>query len=312
MVVNDWSMREGIHNELSKAVIKPLLYSDIFSYPLTAAEIFERLEIPCADVKTVERELRDLVEARVLFRFDDLYSLRDDVSLALRRQAGNKMAKDIMPRAVRRSRLIFNFPFVRAVMISGSLSKDFMEESGDIDFFIVTAPGKVWITRGLLALFQRIALFNSHKYFCVNYYLDHDHLALDERNIFTATELITLKPMCGNNFYNSLIRENSWIREYYPQFRSKSLASKDKPVAGKRFLEKILTPFAPWLDQFVMKKLAARAQRLHAHHYEAKDFEVAFKATPHVSKNHAGNYQRRITDKFHQRVHSFFSEMVQV
>ena len=307
--VNDWNMREENHSELSRAVIKPLLYSDIFSYPLTAKEIFERLEIPCADIATVNCELRQLVEARVLFQFDDFYSLRDDVSLALRRQAGNKMAKDIMPRAIRRSRLIFSFPFVRAVMISGSLSKDFMEKSGDIDFFIVTAPGRVWITRGLLALFQRIALFNSHKYFCVNYYLDHDHLSLDERNIFTATELITLKPMCGNNYYDLLIKENSWIQGYYPQFKPDPIVSRSSWSLVKKIFEKILNPFAPTLDAFMMKKLTARAQRLHAHRYDAKDFDVAFKATPHVSKNHAGNYQRRITDKFHQRVTSFFGEV---
>lgn len=304
-------MREEIHRELARAVIKPLLYSDIFNYPLTASEIFERLELPGTDIQTVENELNHLVEARVLFRFGDLYSLRDDVSLALRRQAGNKMAKDIMPRAGRRAQLIFSFPFVRAVMISGSLSKDFMEESGDIDFFIVTAPGKVWITRGLLALFQRIALFNSHKYFCVNYYLDHDHLSLDERNIFTATELITLKPMCGNEYYEALLRDNDWVKGYYPQFRPVKVESKPTlPWWPKGMFEAMLRPFAPKLDAFVMKKLTQRAYRLHAHLYDPKDFDVAFKATPHVSKNHAGNYQRRITDKFYQRMNSFFGEMI--
>lgn len=305
-------MREEIHSELSRAVIKPLLYSDIFNYPLTASEIFERLEIPCDDIKMVECELRQLVDARVLFRFDDLYSLHDDVSLALRRKAGNKMAKDVMPRAISRSRLIYNFPFVRAVMISGSLSKDFMEKSGDIDFFIVTKPGRVWITRGLLALFQRIVLFNSHKYFCVNYYLDHDHLSLDERNIFTATELITLKPMCGNNFYDLLIKQNGWALEYYPQFKPAVVSSNHESSFIKTLFEKILNPVAPWMDSIVMNRLIQRAQKLHGKKLSKSDFDVAFKANPHVSKNHAGNYQRRITDKFQQRVHSFFKEVVQV
>jgi hypothetical protein len=304
-------MREEIHSELSRAVIKPLLYSDIFNYPLTAVEIFERLEIPCKDLDVVERELHHLVDMQILFRFGDLYSLHNDVSLAHRRQAGNKMAKDIMPRAIRRSRLIFSFPFVRAVMISGSLSKDFMEKSGDIDFFIITAPGTVWITRGLLALFQRLVLFNSHKYFCVNYYLDHDHLSLDERNIFTATEVITLKPMCGNEYYEALIRNNDWVKRYYPRFTPPTSESKTTlPWWPKRLFEALLRPFAPTLDALVMKKLTQRARRLHAHRYEQRDFEVAFKATPHVSKNHAGNYQRRITDKFYQRMNSFFGEVI--
>lgn len=296
---------------MSRAIIKALLYSDIFHYPLTAEEIFERLEIPCSNIEAVKNELNQLVEAQVVYLFEDFYSLRDDVSLAIRRSAGNKMAKDIMPRAIRRSRLIFSFPFVRAVMISGSLSKNFLDKNGDIDFFIVTTPGKVWLTRGLLALFQRIVLFNSHKYFCVNYYIDHDHLELDERNIFTATEVATLKPVCGYEHYEKLLECNPWIAEYYPQFKPAAVTShRSFGWWPKGLVERMLTPFASGLDSFVMRRLTERAYRLYAGKFEKPDFDVAFKATRHVSKNHVGNYQRKITDKFNQRVRSFFSEMV--
>ena len=304
-------MREEIHSDVSRAIIKTLLYSDIFNYPLTTREIFNRLEIPCDDIRIVEEELHNLMATNVVYRFDDLYTLQDNVALAIRRSAGNKMAKDIMPRAIRRSRLIYSFPFVRSVMISGSLSKDFLDKNGDIDFFIVTAPGKVWLTRGLLALFQRIVLFNSHKYFCVNYYIDHDHLSLDERNIFTATELITLKPICGNEHYKTLIRDNEWVKQYYPQFKPSAPASKKKfSWWPKRFFETVLSPFAATLDAFVMRRLSQRAFRIHGSQFDKKDFDVAFKAAPHISKNHRGNYQRKITDKFEQRVAAFFREMV--
>lgn len=296
---------------MREAVIKALLYSDIFNYPLTAREVFDRLETPCNDIGIVERELQQLVDSNVIFRFGNFYTLHDDVALAIRRSAGNKKAKDIMPRAIRRSRLIYSFPFVRAVMISGSLSKDFMDKNSDIDFFIVTAPGRVWLTRGLLALFQRLALFNSHKYFCVNYYIDHDHLALEERNIFTATELITLKPVCGNEHYGTLVRDNQWVKEYYPMFNPAMPASK-KAFAWwpKGLFESLLAPFATSLDAFVMRQLSKRAYRIYGHQFDKKDFDVAFKAAPHVSKNHRGNYQRLITDKFNQRVATFFREMV--
>ena len=304
-------MREENHSEMSRAIIKTLLYSDIFSYPLTAREIFERLEMTCNDTRVVEEELRQLVSLHLIFKFDDFYSLRDDVAVAIRRSAGNKMAKEIMPRAVRRSRLIYSFPFVRAVMISGSLSKDFMDKKGDIDFFIVTDGGKVWLTRGLLALFQRLVLFNSHKYFCVNYYIAHDHLDLDERNIFTATELITLKPVCGNEHYNKLVDENEWVKEYYPQFRAAVVPSNSSFAwLPKRLIEAVLKPFAARLDSFVMRKLTQRAVEIYGNKFEKRDFDVAFKAAAYVSKNHAGNYQRKITDKFHQRVAAFFGEMV--
>jgi hypothetical protein len=296
---------------MRSAIIKTLIYSDIFHYPLTSKEIFDRLETPCHDVAIVERELEALVDTNVVFRFGDFYTTHNDVALAVRRTKGNKMANDVMPRAIRRSRLIYSFPFVRSVMISGSLSKNFMDTRADIDFFIVTEPGKVWLTRGLLALFQRLVLFNSHKYFCVNYYIDHDHLGLDERNIFVATELITLKPMCGNEHYKTLIDQNDWIKEYYPQFDPIVPASHNSlSWWPKGLFEILLRPFSTSLDAIVMRRLSQRAFRIHGKHFEKKDFDVAFKATPHISKNHRGNYQRKITDKFNQRVANFFSEMV--
>ncbi|HMJ69894.1 MAG TPA: hypothetical protein VK508_13410 [Cyclobacteriaceae bacterium] len=304
-------MREDFHSDLSQAIIKALLYSDIFHYPLTAEEIFTRLDIPCSNVSAVFLELQQLTSAHLVYRFEEFYSLHNDAALAVRRSAGNKMAKEIMPRALRRSRLIFMFPFVRAVMISGSLSKDFIDKDGDIDFFIVTAPGKVWLTRGLLALFQRLVLFNSHKYFCVNYYISHDRLELDEKNIFTATELITLKPMCGHEYYQKLLESNTWVSDYYPQFKKVVVASNGaRSWWPKRLFEGILEPLAHRLDAFVMRKLTLRARRLYGHLMEQPDFEVAFKAAPHVSKNHFSNYQRTITDKFNQRIRSFFEEMV--
>lgn len=304
-------MRDDVHSEMPRAIIKTLLYSDIFHYPLTAEEIFERLEIECADVDVVKRELRQLIASQNVFMFDEFYTLRDDVAIAMRRSAGNKMAKDLMPRAIRRSRLIYSFPFVRAVMISGSLSKNFIDENSDIDFFIVTEPGKVWLTRGLLALFQRVFLFNSHKYFCVNYYISHDHLMLDERNIFTATELITLKPICGNGLYEKLTASNDWVKEFYPQFKPATPLSKKSLIwLPKRLFEFILKPLAGRLDSFVMHALTNRAHRLHGHKLSKQDFDVAFKSAPHVSKNHAGNYQKKVTEKFNQRVESYFREMV--
>jgi hypothetical protein len=304
-------MREGFQSDLSQAIIKALLYSDIFHYPLTAEEIFSRLNIPCNNAVVLTDELRQLVSGQLVYQFGEFYSLHNDVALAARRSAGNKLAKDIMPRALRRSRLIFMFPFVRAVMISGSLSKDFLDKNGDIDFFIVTAPGKVWLTRGILALFQRLALFNSHRYFCVNYYISHDRLELDEKNIFTATELITLKPMFGYEYYQKLVESNTWASGYYPQFKKAPVsADSARRRWPKRLFEWILEPVSRRLDAFVMQRLTLRAKRLYGHLMEQQDFEVAFKAAPHVSKNHFSNYQKKVSDKFEQRVTSFFEEMV--
>ena len=102
-----------------------------------------------------------------------------------------------MHKALRNARLIFHFPFTRAIMISGSLSKNYADEASDVDYFIIVKPGRLWIARTLLIIYKRIFLMNSKKYFCVNYFIDEDHLEIEEKNLFTAVELTTLIPIHG-------------------------------------------------------------------------------------------------------------------
>ena len=51
--------------------------------------------------------------------------------------------------------IIAAFPFVRAVGISGSLSKQYADENSDIDYFIITAANRLWIAKNLPAYFQK-------------------------------------------------------------------------------------------------------------------------------------------------------------
>ena len=86
--------------------------------------------------------------------------------------------------------------------ISGSLSKGYYDDDGDIDFFIITSPKRLWIARTFLILYKKIFLLNSRKYFCVNYFISSNALEIEEKNIFTATELTTLLPMFGNGSFH--------------------------------------------------------------------------------------------------------------
>ncbi len=121
-----------------------------------------------------------------------------------------------------RPKLISRFPFVRAVLASGSLSKGYMDEKSDIDFFIITAPHRLWIARTLLVLYKRLFLGGSHKHFCVNYFVDEDHLEIEEKNLFTATELATVLPLYGAEQYKSLIKTNGWVRDFFPNYIARS------------------------------------------------------------------------------------------
>ena len=192
-------------------------------------------------------------------------------------------------------------------MVSGSLSKGHADPTSDIDFFIVTKPGRLWIARTLLVMYKRIWLLNSHKYFCVNYFVDSEHLDINEQNIYTAIELATLIPLYGHRCYLALIEKNDWIRTYCPNFvphESSSETIISSSVRMRPMLEAVIEWLRPdTLDRFLMKLTFRRWKRLYGD-FERADFRLAFKTNRHVSKSHQNNFQKKILTKYHNRIQS--------
>lgn len=194
--------------ENSHVVLKIMLYFDIFNYPLTLNEIYLFSNTSKEKIKEI---LSHLIQENKIFKLTNFYSLTNEIDIANRREKGNSLAKKIMKTAKKVSKFISQFPFVEAVFLSGSLSKGYFGEEDDIDYFIVTKPNRVWLSRTLLIAFKKIFLLNSKKYFCVNYFMSTNALEIKEKNRFTATEFATLIPMSGNGVYKDLQTENPWV-----------------------------------------------------------------------------------------------------
>src|SRR5688572_10570799 len=140
------------HSEIDESVLKTLLYFDIFNYPLTAEEIFNFLGHRKSTKTEVDDSLQKLTDQGLIYRFGDFHSAQCNGDLVIRRLKGNQMAEKAIPFAKKQAGRIAKFPFVRAVMASGSLSKKYMDDHSDLDFFVITAPGRVWVSRLFLAL----------------------------------------------------------------------------------------------------------------------------------------------------------------
>jgi hypothetical protein len=189
-------------------------------------------------------------------------------------------------------------------MASGSLSKGYMDENSDLDFFVVTAPNRLWIARTLLVMYKRIFLFNSHKHFCVNYFVDTKHLEIEEKNLFTATELATLIPLYNDECYAALHASNRWLQDFFPNFRTRSVHGPEKMRSGflKKPFEFLLNPFVRVLDKFFLRMTLRRWKTLYGNRYEKKDFDIAFKTQRHVSKNHPKHYQKKILELYNLKL----------
>jgi hypothetical protein len=301
--------RKFTYDPVTENVINTLLYFDIFNYPLKLKEVYYFLQSNHVTPDIIYDKLCDLANQGKAFHFGDFFTLQNQSTLVERRIRGNREAERWMKLAERQAKLIQSFPFVQAVMASGSLSKGYMDENCDLDFFIITKPDRLWIARTLLVLYKRIFLKGSHKYFCVNYFVDENHLTIEEQNIFTSTELATLIPLTGKGFYNRLIKANEWVFSFLPNCDVQLREVKyEEPIgAGKKLMELIFNLFLPkFWNRFFMKLTLSRWRKLYGSHLPDSVFEVAFKTKAHVSKNHPNHFQHRVLTLYQKKKREYY------
>jgi hypothetical protein len=291
--------------ETDRSLLRAIIYFDIFNYPITAEEAFT-FSASSLNAFTYQHSLDKLVAEGLIFQIGNFYSIQNDLQLANERIKGNALAEKKMETARKYSRLVASFPFVRAVMLSGSISKGFMNEESDIDYFIITEAKRLWIVRTALAVFRRLLLFNSHKNLCTNYFIDTANLVIPDQNIFTATEMCTLRPTYGGDAIEKFQAANQWAHTILPQGKFNHEATTNKKYVIKGLIEFLFSFRAvDNLNQWLMNKSILFWKRKYAHVVNTPDFEIAFRSKEGVSKSHPRFFQKRALSQLEQKVRAF-------
>ena len=291
---------------LKQDIIRTLAYYDIFSYPLTASEVYNNLRDNHTNLDEVKSELEKLSQSHILHRKGEFYLLNNDNNYIKRREKGNVLAKKRLKTAQRVSGFISRFPFIRGILLSGSISKGFMEEDSDIDYFVITHPNRVWFSRLMLMLFKKIFLLNSKKMFCINYFVDSENLEIQEKNIFTATELVTLLPTFNSEMYEELYAKNIWMKQFYPNFPKREATEVLDKKNGmlKSALEKLLgNKLGDKIDDFAMA-LFDKFNKTKYKNYDKEEFKIAFKSSKKESKHHPKFFQKKVLQEFDRKIKS--------
>lgn len=295
--------------EHAAAVLRTLLYFDIFQYPLSADEIQAYCNGYSLTREEVVAQLQVCEKAGHVCSREGFYMIANTgiESLIQRRLKGNKEAVRFLKVAKVFSRFIACFPFVRGICLSGSLSKGYADSDSDIDYFIITEPGRLWITRTMLVFFKKVFLFNSHKYFCVNYFIDTDNLEIPDRNLFAATELLSIIPTYNTGLYDSLMQANGWIKEYLPNGPLKSDNHVRVPNRNilRRAAEKLLAGKAgDKLDEICFRLTLSTWKRKFGH-FNTQEFDLNMRTRKNVSKHHPNGFQVKVMRAYNEKLRSF-------
>jgi hypothetical protein len=286
-------------------ILKTLAYFDYFKYPLTFDDICTFLPQKC-NRAVVDQMLTGLLNENIIFRLDDFYSLQNEPHLAKKRREGNQRAVKQLAIARKVAKMLSHFPYVQTIAVSGSLSKYFADEKTDIDFFIITSANRLWIARTCMHFFKKFSyIAGKQHWFCMNYYVDEMGMDIQEKNIFTAMEIVTLLPMQGTHHFNNFIAANTWIHNYFP---ARDIATCNiqeikkgwfRKIFEKIFNSKIGDITDRWLMNMTDRRWKTKAGKGKVNDHGAK---IGMMVNRHFSKPDPKNFQAKVVEQYEYKV----------
>jgi predicted nucleotidyltransferase len=208
-----------------QAVLTTLLYSDIFSFPLTKDEIWKYLISPkTIDKKSFSKSL-ELLNHQLVSKYG-YYTFSGKEYLFQKRHEQLPIVANKLKLARKVAEILGKIPTVQFVGVSGSLAAGKADTNDDIDFFIITKANTVYTSRFfILLLLQIMGLRRSRQQtkaqdkICVNLLLDESNLVWDEnkRDVYTAREIAQIQPLFErDNVFANFLKANAWVKQFLP------------------------------------------------------------------------------------------------
>jgi hypothetical protein len=201
------------------AIARSVMYASLFDYPLTLAQLrqtlIESAQTPTEILAVYEHSvaLQAAIEHRDGFFFP---AGRSDLIAERRRREGR--SRRFLARHRPLLRLIALVPYVRLVALSGSVAHMNLDGAGDLDLFVVTRGRHVWsVTVAIVVLAK---LMGQRRTLCANFVVADTALKFEQQDLFTASQIIHLKPLVGERVFARLLAENPFVARFYPNFHA--------------------------------------------------------------------------------------------
>lgn len=282
------------------AILHAVAYADVFDYPLAAEEIHRYMvgrSAPLVAVRTLLSNGR-LVPRHLAHR-QGYFTLPGREAIVETRRRRAEVSACVWQQAVRYGQTIASLPFVRMVAVTGALTMDNVELGDDIDYLIVTAPGRLWLCRAIVIELVVKPAADRHVEICPNYLLSERALVLPDRNLYTAHELVQMVPIAGLAIYRRLCQLNGWAARFLPNAYGQPRRVETGPLRPRpvrTLAESILqTPVGAWLERWEM---ARKVGRLSQQGDDTSD--AAF--CPDWCKGHFGDHSHLIREGFAHRL----------
>lgn len=211
---------------VKKAIVKTMAFFSLYDLPLHLQGIHQLLYKQQATIGEVEAAIKELESNGKLVRKGELYALKtwDEYRLEANRVEIQKRWKKVD----RYFWLFSIIPFIDHLSIINSLAFGNAHQESDIDFFVVTKPGRLYFVRSIIiVLFRSLGVYKTrtkvNEQFCFGFYVASNHqnlvsVLLEGEDPHFAFWFASFAPLINKSGYQRLINYNHWIYEYFPNF----------------------------------------------------------------------------------------------
>ncbi len=297
------------------AVMRTMIYADMFDYPLREDEILYGLLECSATMKEVNAALGHLQGKHLIDHSGEWWHLIGRKKIVAERQRRGEYTRKLWRDNARLIKLICRFPFVKGVALSGAGSFENCQSEDDVDLFIIADQNRLWFSYASMVFLLKI--LGKRKLICLNYLIGHRSLAIPagrDRDFFVAHQIAYLKPLRGRQVFEEFLHDNKWVQEYLPQLSSSvqsapmsAPVAKEKHWPGQAMIEKIFSHgWLDFLEKAVFHFYSRRIMRLAGH--QGHD---SIEASPGKIKLFTNNHRNRLRAALAQRFEKMWNEYVE-
>lgn len=278
--------------EQELAVLRAVVYASLFDYPLTLDQLATSLGVR-ANAETIAAwwQASEMLQATVGHHEGWFFPAGrcDLVETRSRREA---LSRALLDRDRRILATVANLPFVRMVALSGSLAHLNAEGAADLDLFVITAPHRVWSVTVAMLVISR--LLGWRKRLCLNYVVSESAMEIAPQDLFSANQIIHLRPISGRPVFAQFVRANAFVRDCYPNFKLEDSTAKPQ-APGPRPIEAVLSLGIAQAAERGSRWLYGRHLRRKAATWQSRD---QVRLEPECLKLHTSSHRASTLTKF--------------
>jgi len=227
---------------LAPHIQKTISFFSLFNYPLTAFEVWKYLPVK-AKFSEVLFCLDNGLE-NINQKNGQYFPALCEKNLEKRNRRYNYSDRKFK-QAIKISKIFRFIPYIKMIAIVNIIGSANMRNESDIDFFIVTVPKRIWLTRFFCVLIAKILNKRPQKNktkdtICLSFYITEDNLNLENLMLnsldwYFIYWLACLVPIYdADNYYEKLINHNLWLKKTLPNWK-KNTPSNRLQIKNKKY-----------------------------------------------------------------------------